>query len=79
MYVGGPTTQYYNPGTATVFNGYCSTIVAHGPGLPTTAAGPCGTVLVISGAEAILRLSLLSTVGLVLGGLLVTWRLGGWN
>ncbi|KAF2460414.1 hypothetical protein BDY21DRAFT_369432 [Lineolata rhizophorae] len=31
-----------------VYNGYCSTLTADGPGLPTTAAGDCGTILVVN-------------------------------
>ena len=35
------------------YNGYCSTLYETGPGLPTTAAGDCGTVLVLqAGARA---------------------------
>ena len=34
--------------------GYCSTLVAVGPGLPTTEAGSCGTILIVE-ADAIRR------------------------
>lgn len=34
-----------------VYNGYCSTLVANGPDLPTTAQGTCGTILIISRAN----------------------------
>ncbi|KAF2841854.1 hypothetical protein M501DRAFT_917658, partial [Patellaria atrata CBS 101060] len=30
---------------------YCSTLTARGPGLPTTALGECGTILVVNRAE----------------------------
>ncbi|KAJ9635255.1 hypothetical protein H2199_008743 [Coniosporium tulheliwenetii] len=42
------TTQ--NPGNI-VYAGYCSTLIANGPGLPTTRAGDCGTILVVNGAD----------------------------
>lgn len=29
--------------------GYCSTLVAQGPGLPREAQGGCGTILVVNG------------------------------
>ena len=34
-----------------VYNSYCSTLIANGPNLPTTAQGVCGTILVISHAD----------------------------
>jgi len=37
--------------TPIVYNGYCSTLTANGPGLPTTAQGKCGTILVINRAD----------------------------
>lgn len=63
--VGGQTTTTVVPGiyvtetqttTGTsrnniVYNGYCSTMIANGPNLPTTAQGGCGTILVISAAD----------------------------
>lgn len=50
------TTVYVQQTTAqqqtvqTVYNaqGYCSTLYADGPGLPTTRAGQCGTILVLN-------------------------------
>ncbi|KAF2003609.1 hypothetical protein P154DRAFT_78823 [Amniculicola lignicola CBS 123094] len=33
-----------------VFNGYCSTLTMKGRGLPTTAQGACGTILIVNGA-----------------------------
>lgn len=58
-----PTTQYVGPAYAQptttayvgaagggVYAGYCSTLIADGPGLPTTRAGDCGTILVVSDA-----------------------------
>ncbi|KAK5130715.1 hypothetical protein LTR08_001745 [Meristemomyces frigidus] len=63
-----------------VTGGYCSTLVANGPNLPTTAAGDCGTVLVIAPGEGA-RLGLgwvkvgMLFMGLqVLGGGLYAWR-----
>lgn len=52
-----PTTVNVVPGvyvartTNIVYNGYCSTLTARGPNLPTTAAGQCGTILVVNGGE----------------------------
>ncbi|PNS20286.1 hypothetical protein CAC42_5736 [Sphaceloma murrayae] len=46
--VGVPFTT--NIRTATVVQGFCSTQVASGPGLPTTAQGDCGTILIVAGA-----------------------------
>jgi hypothetical protein len=40
-----PTTKTIN------YNGYCSTIFANGPNLPTTAQGVCGTILVLNEAN----------------------------
>ncbi|KAF2089369.1 hypothetical protein K490DRAFT_54982 [Saccharata proteae CBS 121410] len=39
---------YVQPATTTegYYNGYCSTLIANGPGLPTTREGSCGTILV---------------------------------
>jgi len=40
-------------GGGIVYNGYCSTLYADGPGLPTTRAGQCGTILVVqAGADS---------------------------
>ncbi|KAK5174206.1 uncharacterized protein LTR77_001286 [Saxophila tyrrhenica] len=51
-------TSYVAPaGAAGGYQQYCSTLYAHGPNLPTTAQGDCGTILVMdpddvpSGAE----------------------------
>ncbi|OCK78359.1 hypothetical protein K432DRAFT_95949 [Lepidopterella palustris CBS 459.81] len=33
---------------AVVYNGYCSTLVESGPGLPTTRQGDCGTILIVN-------------------------------
>lgn len=46
------TTVYTSPQTTVGYGGYCSTLIAVGPGLPTTEAGSCGTIL-IAEAEAI--------------------------
>lgn len=52
-YAGG---GYVAPAGTTIqtggYNGYCSTLIAVGPGLPTTEQGECGTIL-IAEAEAI--------------------------
>lgn len=53
-----PTTTYYQPAPVVVYistpgiiyNGYCSTLYATGPGLPTTRPGQCGTILVLNDA-----------------------------
>lgn len=54
--VGGQVTQ---PQGTTVYGGligqggqgqYCSTLYAHGPNLPTTEAGTCGTILIANTA-----------------------------
>ncbi|KAJ8609938.1 hypothetical protein MRB53_038876 [Persea americana] len=54
-----PTTQttYYTPTTTTNngYNGYCSTLTVQGNGLPTTRAGQCGTILVISEASVLIK------------------------
>lgn len=42
------TTPIYTPTPVEVGGGYCSTLYAKGPNLPTTAAGQCGTILVVS-------------------------------
>lgn len=50
-YVQPTTTAYVGAqGGGNVYAGYCSTLIADGPGLPTTRAGDCGTILVVSGA-----------------------------
>ncbi|KAF2151071.1 hypothetical protein K461DRAFT_269359 [Myriangium duriaei CBS 260.36] len=54
-----PSTVTVQPGyipgkqTTTVINGFCSTQTAHGPGLPTTARGGCGTILVVASAPRV--------------------------
>jgi hypothetical protein len=47
--------------------GYCSTLTAVGPGLPTTQPGACGTILVVE-AEAIKQavLDRIRSIGLIL-------------
>ncbi|KAK7533744.1 uncharacterized protein J3D65DRAFT_631188 [Phyllosticta citribraziliensis] len=35
------------------YNGYCSTMYAEGPGLPTTREGACGTILIVNDAPRI--------------------------
>lgn len=46
------TTVYTSPQTNVGYGGYCSTLIAVGPGLPTTEAGSCGTIL-ITEADAV--------------------------
>ena len=41
-----------------VYAGYCSTLIANGPGLPTTRAGDCGTILVVNGADRLFATAL---------------------
>lgn len=50
-YVGaaGNNNNNNNDGGA-VYAGYCSTLTADGPGLPTTRAGSCGIILIVSDA-----------------------------
>jgi len=57
--IGGSNTTTVLPGIyltettgkpSIMSNGYCSTLTAHGPNLPATAQGACGTILVISRA-----------------------------
>jgi hypothetical protein len=38
-----PTTR-----NGPVYNGYCSTLFMHGNPIPTTAAGLCGTILILN-------------------------------
>lgn len=49
-----PTTAvvYANPQSTDTgpYKGFCSTLTANGPGLPTTTEGDCGTILIVSGA-----------------------------
>ncbi|KAK5013289.1 hypothetical protein LTR39_003717 [Cryomyces antarcticus] len=44
------TTVYQQGNPTTQYNGYCSTLRASGPNLPTTGQGQCGTILIIAGA-----------------------------
>ncbi|KAF2706297.1 hypothetical protein K504DRAFT_386473 [Pleomassaria siparia CBS 279.74] len=53
-------TVYVAPQPATVYNvpaagGFCQTLTMHGPGLPTTRQGSCGTILIVSEAMPSLR------------------------
>lgn len=68
VYEQPPATTYYAGGGAGAYqttqavqqqsteaqqyNGYCSTLYEKGPNLPTTAAGQCGTVLILNSAGA---------------------------
>lgn len=67
------TTVYVAGAAATtannILNGvYCSTVTAKGPNLPTTRAGACGTILVVSGGPSVTP----STSLLILGGAWIT-------
>lgn len=57
--------------------GYCSTLTMKGPDLPTTAAGSCGTILIVNAAETLRAWSTLAAiVGSVwIGGYLLAARL----
>lgn len=79
----GETTVYVQTTTAqqtTNYNGvYCSTLYAKGPGLPTTRAGDCGTILVVNKAARSVRALGVFALPLmilhILGGLLLHLRL----
>ncbi|KAM0716772.1 hypothetical protein Q7P37_008217 [Cladosporium fusiforme] len=69
----------YNPPTTTVVQqgGFCTTIIAEGDGLPTTANARCGTALVVeAGADGVGRKSVLGLVAVlqVLGAWFVLRR-----
>lgn len=57
------------------YNGYCSTLFAEGPGLPTTRMGDCGAILVVepNGAERLMSLGMWG-LGLWVGGF--QWAVG---
>ncbi|KAM3416337.1 hypothetical protein BST61_g7942 [Cercospora zeina] len=66
-------TTYYQEPHAPVEPGgyagqYCKTLVAVGPGLPTTEAGDCGTILIVE-ADAIQAavVSWMKAIGMVIG------------
>lgn len=61
--------------TAGVGTGVCSTLVVKSQaGLPTTAQGQCGTILVVSAAErSRVMVALLSLVGFVIGAVVVVF------
>ena len=79
-------TTVYNTGQQTtqqVVEGgnYCSTLYAHGPNLPTTAAGQCGTILVEEASEGFrrevkgwVRLGVVVVVLQAMGGVLLVRR-----
>ncbi|USW52029.1 hypothetical protein Slin15195_G053480 [Septoria linicola] len=68
---GAATTNYQQPQT-TVTQGYggqyCRTLVAVGPGLPTTQAGDCGTILIVE-ADAVRAavVSWIQVIGMLAG------------
>ncbi|KAF2433373.1 hypothetical protein EJ08DRAFT_694654 [Tothia fuscella] len=73
---GGVVIAVTSTRVAVNYNGnYCSTIFAHGPGLPTTAAGNCGTVLVLNGVGRVKGVGwrVWGTWGMVLGLVGVWW------
>lgn len=81
---GGGIITNLSPTTVEVIGyaggGYCSTLVAVGPGLPTTEAGSCGTILIVE-ADAIKQavINTAQAVALILslhlvGGILFAWR-----
>jgi hypothetical protein len=58
--VGSKTTTTVLPGiyvtastttSSIAYHGYCSTLIAQGPNLPTTAQGVCGPILLINRAD----------------------------
>ncbi|WPH00272.1 Hypothetical protein R9X50_00309600 [Acrodontium crateriforme] len=72
----GIVTLYTTAQTTKEYNGYCSTEFATGPGLPTTAAGECGTILIVEPSEGTkqARIGIL-LIGLhIMGNLLFFWR-----
>lgn len=81
---GGYTTTATQQTVQPVEGGnYCSTLYAHGPGLPTTASGQCGTILVEEASSkgeamktAIGVVRMLAIVGVlqVMGGVFFVWR-----
>ncbi|GIZ44845.1 hypothetical protein CKM354_000803100 [Cercospora kikuchii] len=66
------TTYYQQPQTTVENQGYagqyCKTLVAVGPGLPTTEAGDCGTILIVE-ADAIRAavVNWMKAIGMVVG------------
>jgi len=71
---GPPNGPPNGPPPGAHFDGYCSTLYANGPNLPTTAAGPCGTILVLNTGVMVRpwvegRRALAFFLALALGGL----------
>ncbi|KAK8195510.1 hypothetical protein IWZ00DRAFT_221555 [Phyllosticta capitalensis] len=52
-YVGAGGGGYLGNNGGNQYNGYCSTLYAEGPGLPTTREGACGTILVVNDAPRV--------------------------
>ncbi|KAK7546321.1 hypothetical protein IWX49DRAFT_114649 [Phyllosticta citricarpa] len=52
-YVGAGGGGYLGNNGGNQYNGYCSTMYAEGPGLPTTREGACGTILIVNDAPRI--------------------------
>lgn len=67
-----PTTVYNNPPQ------FCRTIYAHGPGLPTTQPGDCGTILIVEGGSGRVgidwRTIMIATGMPMLGAMVLAWR-----
>ncbi|KAF2643537.1 hypothetical protein P280DRAFT_255407 [Massarina eburnea CBS 473.64] len=63
-------TQYVQPTTQPVYNGYCSTLTMEGPGLPTTTQGACGTILIVNEGSRDLK-----AIGYSIGGILMLGHL----
>jgi hypothetical protein len=61
------------------YNGYCSTLVVqNGPNLPTTATGPCGTILVVGeGSRPTIGRDIVIALGVLYGSLGMIWGLFG--
>jgi hypothetical protein len=52
---------------------FCSTLTAKGPGLPTTAPGNCGTILIVNSSVALKALSITVTflIAVWVGGVIL--------
>jgi len=56
------TVAYNNPPPNQAQGGFCATITMDGPGLPKTAQGECGTILLVSGAPGLKVLGIGATI-----------------
>ncbi|KAH3943060.1 hypothetical protein HBI56_101150 [Parastagonospora nodorum] len=57
-----PHTTVYNQPPNQAQGGFCATITMDGPGLPRTAQGECGTILLVSGAPGLKVLGIGATM-----------------